>query len=126
MNWLQRAILSGWNLVIWNVCAKPMLPISIPTELPPNKWSATMESEAFTYLRALLALAFVICLIYLFAAIVRKTGLDKRFVGGNSSVKRLSLVETMYIDPKRRVVLIKCDEKEHLLLLGANGDVVLT
>lgn len=84
-----------------------------------------MESDAFTYLRAILALAFVAGLIFLLAALLRKTGLDKRLTGNNAQDKRLSVSETLYLDPKRRLVLVKCGEQEHLLLLGASGDLLI-
>lgn len=84
-----------------------------------------MESEAFTYLRAILALAFVIGLIFLLAALARKTGFDKKLAGNSGITKKLSVTETMYIDPKRRLVLVKCGQKEHLLLIGAAGDMLI-
>lgn len=79
-----------------------------------------IESEPFTYLRAVIALAFVIGLIFLCAAAVKKTGLDKKLTGNIGGTKRLTVVETMYLDPKRRVVIVKCDDKEHVLLLGTS------
>ena len=38
---------------------------------------------------------------------------------------RLQVVEMLYVDPKRKLVLIKRDDKEHLLLLGSTGDHVV-
>ena len=32
--------------------------------------------------------------------------------------RRLSLVESLMLDPQRRLVLVRCDGREHLLLLG--------
>lgn len=84
-----------------------------------------MDSDAFIYLRAMLALAFVVGLIFLFAAVVRKTGLDKKLSGNTTGNKRLSIVETMYLDPKRRLVIVKCDSKEHILLLGISNDLLI-
>lgn len=83
-----------------------------------------METDAFTYLRAILALAFVTGLIVTLAALVKRTGLDKRLTGGNNA-KRLSVVETLYLDPRTRLVVIKVDNKEHVLLLGASGNVLI-
>lgn len=32
--------------------------------------------------------------------------------------RRLQVVETLMLDPQRRLVLVRCDNKEHLILLG--------
>lgn len=84
-----------------------------------------MESDAFTYLRAFFALAFVAGLIVLLAAVAKKTGLDRKLAGNQGADRKLSVSETLYLDPKRRLVLIKCDGREHLLLLGAAGDLLI-
>ncbi len=84
-----------------------------------------MDSDVFTYARAVLALAFVVGLIVLLAVLLKKTGLDKRLIGNRPAVPRLDVMETLYLDPRRRLVLLKCDNKEHLLLLGASGDLLI-
>ncbi|WP_019223522.1 flagellar biosynthetic protein FliO [Bartonella rattaustraliani] len=38
---------------------------------------------------------------------------------------RLTLCETIVIDRTRRLILIRCDDKEHLLLIGGLTDVVV-
>ena len=45
--------------------------------------------------------------------------------GALSGKRRLSIVESMALDARRRVAIIKCDETEHLILLGANGETVI-
>jgi len=84
-----------------------------------------MDAEAFTYFHAVVALAFVTGLIFLFAAVVRKTGLDKRLAGGKNVVKKLVVMETLYLDPKTRLVLVRFENREHLLLLGVSGNVLI-
>ena len=81
-----------------------------------------MEIEAVSYLKFLLALLFVLGLIGGLGIIAKRVGLGNRgpIVKGKS--KRLSIVETMALDPKRRVVLIQCDNSQHLLLLGSNSE----
>ena len=32
--------------------------------------------------------------------------------------RRLALVESLMLDPQRRLVLVRCDGREHLLILG--------
>ena len=40
--------------------------------------------------------------------------------------KRLSILETLPLDPKRRVMLIKCDDQEHMVLIGPNNEQTLS
>ena len=84
-----------------------------------------MELETINYFKFVLALLFVLGLIGGFAIIAKRTGLGNRgpIVRGKS--KRLSIIETMVLDPKRRVVLVQCDNSEHLLLLGTNNEQVI-
>ena len=40
--------------------------------------------------------------------------------------RRLKVEESLTLDARRRVVLVRCDEAEHLLLLGVTQDIVLS
>ncbi len=84
-----------------------------------------MELETVSYLKFVFALLFVLGLIGGFAIIAKRAGLGNRgpIVRGKS--KRLSIVETMSLDPKRRVVLIRRDDAEFLVLLGTNGEQII-
>lgn len=82
------------------------------------------QAEWMGYLRAFLALLLVVGLIFLLKVLVIKTGFDKR-ITGNRAGGRLSVVETLYLDPRRRLVIVRDGDKEHVLLLGASGDKVL-
>ena len=77
-----------------------------------------------SYWRFFLALAFVVLLIGACAWLARRFGLAGRFVvaGGR---RRLSIVEVLPLDAKHRLVLLRRDEAEHLVLLGQNGDLVI-
>ena len=35
------------------------------------------------------------------------------------------LVETLPIDPRRRLAIVRCDDREHLLILGTNSETVI-
>lgn len=83
------------------------------------------DAQWIVFGRALFALIFVIGLIFLCAAMVKKYGFDKYFAGSKARARRLSVVETLYIDPKRRLVIVRRDNKEHLLLMGVSGDVLV-
>jgi flagellar protein FliO/FliZ len=70
---------------------------------------------------ALAALAATIGAIYVLAAIARRSGLAAASRPG----RRLSVVETIALDPRRRLVLARCDEAEALLLVGGESDQVV-
>lgn len=69
------------------------------------------------YLRFLLALALVLALIALCAWLARRFrlgGLAASVVGSG----RLRVLETLAIDGRQRLVLIRRDDCEHLLFIG--------
>lgn len=83
-----------------------------------------MELDA--YLRLVLALGLVLGLIFLTAALLRKYGAALMSARGpRGAARRLQVQEVLQLDPRRRLVLVRHDDREHLLLLGAQGDVVL-
>jgi flagellar protein FliO/FliZ len=71
------------------------------------------------FARAVFALALTLGLIGLGAVGLRRYGpeLIARF-GRTRTERRLAIVETLVLDPTRRLVLISCDGREQLLLLG--------
>jgi flagellar protein FliO/FliZ len=80
------------------------------------------------YLRPILALIIVFCLIGLAAFIAKKLKLEERFtsrVSGGTTKKQLSVAETLVIDAKRKLVLVKRENTGHLLLLSPHGDTVI-
>ncbi len=80
-----------------------------------------MDSAQFVKLAA--ALAFVLALMLMLALIMRRIN-----HGGSvmpMSRRRLKLVETLPIDPRRRLAIVRCDDREHLLILGTNGETVV-
>jgi flagellar protein FliO/FliZ len=77
-----------------------------------------------TYLRFLIALIFVVAMIGALAWIVRRFGWANRFVAP-AGKKRLSVLEVLPIDGKRRLVLLRRDTAEHLILLGIGGDLLI-
>jgi flagellar protein FliO/FliZ len=72
------------------------------------------------YLRFLLALLFVLGLIALLAALLRRfppAGLGAR---GNGQ-GRLAVVASVALDGRSRLLLIRRDDREHLLLQAPDG-----
>jgi len=74
--------------------------------------------------RVIFALIAVLGFIGLAAMLVRKAGLISAS-SGLIRKKRLALVETLAIDARRRVAIIKCDGAEHLVLLGATSETLI-
>jgi flagellar protein FliO/FliZ len=71
------------------------------------------------FARAVFALALTLGLMGLCAVALRRYGPDAlaRFAGPKKA-RRLAVVETLVLDPSRRLVLVSCDGRERLLLLG--------
>jgi flagellar protein FliO/FliZ len=84
--------------------------------------------EAGDWLRAVAALGVVLGLIGLGAWAVRRYGAQWGMANPAVAprVRRISVVETQMLDPRRRLVLIRLDCEEHLLLLGATGETVVS
>lgn len=77
-----------------------------------------------TYWRFVLALAFVVLLIVACAWIARRLGLGGRLVATGGR-RRLGILEVLPLDGKRRLVLLKRDGVEHLILLGHQTDLLI-
>ncbi len=79
------------------------------------------------YFRFFLALAFVLVLIAGLAALLRRSGFGERLAATPSSAgqRRLSLVEVRPLDAKHKLVLLRRDDREHLVLLGAASDLLI-
>lgn len=75
-------------------------------------------------LRIVIALIAVLGMIGGGAMLARRMGFTTpgASLGGK---KRLALVETMTLDARRRVAIIKCDETEHLIILSANSETLI-
>lgn len=76
------------------------------------------------YLRFAAALIFVIALIGAVAFALRAFGFLS-MVQRRPGERRLSITETLLLDARRRVVLIRRDDREYLLLLSPQGETIL-
>jgi flagellar protein FliO/FliZ len=76
------------------------------------------------YLRFFFALVFVLALIALLAWLAKRFGFAGAFARPRSD-RRLSLVESLSLDARHRLVLVRRDRIEHLVLLGAGGDSLI-
>lgn len=77
-----------------------------------------------SFLRATFALAVVVGLIGLSAVALRRyaPGLLAR-AAARSVERRLEVVETLVLDPTRRLVLVRVDDEERVILLGEGREL---
>ena len=82
-----------------------------------------MDSDLF--LRFVLALGVVL-------ALIAATGwVGRRYMGGGSIVgfgskrRRLAVVETLQVDGRTRLLLVRRDAAEHLIMIGGTGALVV-
>lgn len=80
--------------------------------------------EYSAYVKAIFALLFVLGLIGLISILCKKF-MQGQFLQRSIKSKRLQIEEVLFIDTKRKLVLIKRDSTEHLLLLGVNSETVV-
>lgn len=75
--------------------------------------------------RAIFGLAFTLGLIGLAAWVGRRYApqLLARF-GTERGERRLKVVETLVLDPARRLVLVRIDQEERLILLGEGRELI--
>lgn len=85
-----------------------------------------MDMDWGNYLQFVLALIFVLGLIALTAALARRAGWGfpataiKREGG-----RRLGVVEVTPLDGRRRMILVRRDDTEHLILVSPTSEVVI-
>jgi flagellar protein FliO/FliZ len=76
-------------------------------------WQASLQAAA--------ALGVVLLLIWGAAKALRPSSVAE----GRSAGRRLRLIEALAIDPRRRVLLLRCDGRDLLLLTGGAEDRLL-
>ncbi len=77
------------------------------------------------FLRLVIALGFVLLLMLGLAYLLKRLGLATNASVKSSDKRRLEVIESLPLDPRRRVAIIKCDDKEHLVILGATSETVI-
>lgn len=81
--------------------------------------------EFDTYIRFLLALGFVLALIGIGTWLIKRFALERGVPKARRAAKRLQVVETLSIDTRRKLVLVRRDATEHLLLFGPNQELLV-
>lgn len=80
--------------------------------------------EFTDYFRFVLALVFVLSLVGLLAWAIRRMGMIPGTAGFKAG-RRLNVIESTMIDTKRKLVLVRRDDVEHLLVLGPESETVV-
>ena len=78
-----------------------------------------MTIDAAQWMQAGGALALVLGLLWLLARGLRAGGMAKR------QGRRLAVQEVLAVDARRRLLLLRCDGREVLVLTGGGQDAVL-
>jgi flagellar protein FliO/FliZ len=110
---VKHALISG---------AKINLSFTKPTEqrTPLRRRAAV---DWIDWARTMFALLATLALIVGIAYGARRLGMLQ---ANGQAQRRLNVSETLMLDPRRRLVLVACDGREHLLLLGPGGDMVVS
>ena len=72
--------------------------------------------------RTVFALVATLALIVGAAYAARRMGMLQP---GTQGPKRMRVMETLMLDPRRRMVIVRCDDREHIILLSPGQDVVV-
>jgi flagellar protein FliO/FliZ len=81
--------------------------------------------EVAEYSRFFAGLGAVLALIYACAWLAKRTGLDKKLRGVAGGQGRLAVLDAIYLDPKRKLILVRADAREYVLLIHGESVTVL-
>lgn len=76
-------------------------------------------------LRMIMALGFVLLLMGGLVFMLKKLGIAQETKIQAGDKKRLKIVESLPLDARRRIVIVKCDQEEHLVILNTTGETVI-
>lgn len=77
------------------------------------------------YLRFIAAFALVLALMWGLALVLRYLN-NRRSVLPGLAQRRLSIREMKQLDSRHRLVLLACDDVEHLVILGQNSQTLIS
>lgn len=73
--------------------------------------------------RFIAALVFVLALMVGLSAIMKRVHAGGALTAGRK--RRLQIVEILPLDGRRRAVILRRDDREHLVILGTNSETVI-
>ncbi len=77
--------------------------------------------ELTDLLRSILALLFVLALILALGHLVRRQGWGAGLGTAHGADRRMSLQESLMLDARHRLLLVRVDDRDHLLVAGPQG-----
>lgn len=80
--------------------------------------------DIMDFSRIFFALIAVLALIGLCTLVARKAGLAQNALS-LARRRRLAISESLALDARRRAVILRCDGREHLVILGPAGECVV-
>ena len=81
--------------------------------------------ESTDILRFLASLIFVLALMGGLWLALRKLGLSGTSMISSAGKRRLKVVEILPIDPRRKAIILRRDDTEHLVILGPSSETVV-
>ena len=84
-----------------------------------------MDLDTISYLKFFFALLFVLGLIGGLAFLAKRFGIGNKGPLFNRKHNTLSIIETLQLDSKRRIITVRRNSTEYLILLGIGGDILL-
>lgn len=81
--------------------------------------------DSTTYIRFFLALVIVLGLIFALTWVLKRFGIGQNQMGALGRKKRLRTVESATLDARHRLVLVRRDNIEHLLVLSPTSATVI-
>jgi flagellar protein FliO/FliZ len=84
-----------------------------------------MTMDYAAYSQFVLALVFVLALIGILGAVARRLGLGSIRAAKGAAERRLSIVEVRPLDAKRKLILLRRDQVEHLIIIGPTSETLI-
>ena len=81
--------------------------------------------EPHEILRFLMAFLFIMALMGGLWLALKRLGLNGPLLIQTPATRRLRIVEILPLDARRKAILLRRDDKEHLVILGATGETVV-
>ena len=75
------------------------------------------------YIQIGIALALVLAMMGLLSIVLKKINFAQSGLANKNA--RIKIIEQRMIDSKHKAAIIRCDDKDHLVILGQNGDTVI-
>ncbi|MBB3935220.1 flagellar biosynthetic protein FliO [Aureimonas phyllosphaerae] len=91
-----------------------------------REWLASIVGESLApIMTVILAAALVVLLALVLIGLAKRVFAGSGGIGGRSRAPRLAVLDMAPVDPKRKLVLVRRDDVEHLILIGGQNDLVV-